>query len=205
MHVLAKVSSIGTSTGNANTEVDLIIDWSAGVIGGIYWAGQDVVKMDTANGIVAGSKAARASLAALVSAQIGVTVTADQVGDIAEWLSSGSSLVPITVTFSSLLAADDLARVIVPSPPGVTSIKLDAHDWSVSARVLLAGTATLVVKNAAGTTLASRAITGAEGFSFTPAVSSINPGDVLRFGFTGLGVGLQDVCVTAWLKLPMVY
>lgn len=112
------------------------------------------------------------------------------------------TFVPIIVTMSSLLALDDIAQVSLPSvPEAVGPFLLDQADWTASVRALVSGTATLVVKNGAGDTLASKAIAATGLHLFRPVVQVIDQTDRLRFGFSGVGIGLADVTVTGWLKI----
>src|SRR5262245_1855598 len=113
------------------------------------------------------------------------------------------TLVPLVICFSSLLAADDIAQVNIPSvDDGSARVQIDACDWAFSLRALISGTASLVVKRGDGTTIATAARTSAGITLFRPTVSLISMGDRLRFGLTGVGVGLADVSVTGWLKIP---
>lgn len=145
----------------------------------------------------------RALVAADVSAYMGQTFTADDVDGLDSIVAQHFGFIPISVNMSSLLAVDNITHHPTLALPGVTSYKIDAYPWSVNARVLISGTATLVVKNGAGTTLATKAITSAGVSTFTPSVSTITAGDRFMFGFSGVGIGLGDVSVTGWLKMQV--
>lgn len=108
-------------------------------------------------------------------------------------------LVPINVTMSSLLVTDDVGQVLAPGSDTYTIAGISA-----SCRALVSGTATLIVKNAAGSTVTSIALSAGSIIAGTLSISTIAGGDKLRFGFTGIGVGLADVVVTAWLRMPSV-
>lgn len=112
--------------------------------------------------------------------------------------------VPISVQFSSLLAANDIAQAVVP---GTGSDVYTIMFASASCRALVSGTATPVVLNGAGSTIFSLALSGAAPLTATsssPSVATIVGGDKLRFGLSGIGVGLSDVSVTVWIKMISV-
>lgn len=196
--LVATVVSFGPATAPL-TRVDAY--WT---VTDTLWAGSPVFYVDM-NGPVS---SCRDTIAALIAADAAaVTAKPYTAADIVgrdEFLGQQYGMVPVSVAFpSTLLVADDLARVPIPSILNHPNVKIDSVPWSLSARALLSGTATIVVKNNAGTVLASRAITAAGTYTFTPTVSTINAGDTLRFGMTGLGLGLSDVSVTAWLRVPL--
>lgn len=106
--------------------------------------------------------------------------------------------VPIVVPLTSLLAVDDIAQVLMPG----SSLTYIIAGISASCRVLTSGTATLVVKNAAGATITSIVLTAGGVVAGALALDTIAAGDKLRFGFSGVGVGLVDVTATVWIKMP---
>lgn len=200
--IVSHITGHGHSSNTAVTAMDFIVKMST-VVADTYYEREAGFIVDLAGGVSDGMLDLRGQIAAYMSGALSMSFTASDVSDASDWQSKLGAFIPLVVPMSSLLASDDIAQVIVPSIPGYSALQLDAHDWSVSARALISGTATLVIKNGAGTTLASKALTAAGVFAFTPSVSMINAGDRLRFGFTGLGLGLQDVCVTGWLRMPV--
>jgi hypothetical protein len=145
----------------------------------------------------------RDQTAAYITSLTGQAFTALDVISLDDLLEQSYGLAPITVVISSLVVSDDINRVLIPTILNHPNVTIDTVPWSVSAKALVSGTATLVIKNDAGTLLATKAITAAGSFNFTPIVSTINAGDNLHFGFSGIGLGLSDVCVTGWLKVPL--
>lgn len=110
----------------------------------------------------------------------------------------------ISVQMSTLLAVNDIARVVMP---GTGSDTYSIESCSVSARALVSGTATVVVLNGAGTSIFSIPMSGTAPItssSSSPGVSTIAGGDMFRIGFSGIGVGLQDVSVNIVVKMPSV-
>ena len=105
--------------------------------------------------------------------------------------------VPVTFGFPTLVAADDVVRAVLPALSG-----MELGVLSIGVRAITSGTATMVLKNAAGTTLASMAVTAAGTSTTTPSPISVASGETLRFGFSGIGVGLLDVSVCQWVKMP---
>lgn len=106
-------------------------------------------------------------------------------------------MVPINVTLSSLLAVDDIAQVIMPGSDTYTITSISA-----SCRLLTSGTATLVCKNGAGSTVTSIVLTAGAIVAGTLSISTITGGDKFRLGFSGIGIGLADVIATIWIKMP---
>lgn len=202
MKVFAKVTGIGGAGTENPNEFNIIIKWLLLDTG---LENELAFTVDMSEDQAEINHSLRTQVAAYVANASSQTITADDIFDFGVWLSNRYGLTPIVVPMPSLLATDDVCRVTIPTIPGYATIQLDAVPWSISTRALISGTATMNVKNGAGTTVASRAITAAGVFSFTPTTSTIAAGDVLRFGFSGLGLGLSDVCVTAWLKMPSVH
>ena len=106
-------------------------------------------------------------------------------------------LVPINVTMSSLLAVDDIGQVLMP---GTETYVISGI--SASCRALISGTATLIAKNGAGSTIASINLIAGSIVVGSLSIASIVGGDKIRLGFTGIGIGLADVVVTVWVKMP---
>lgn len=202
MKVFAKVTGYGSAGTEDPNEFGIIIKWN---LLETNLESEQAFYVDMSQDQAEVNLDLRTQVAAVVATASSQSINADDIFDFGVFLSNRYGLTPIVVPMPSLLAADDVVRVTVPTIPGYATIQLDAHAWSVSVRSFLSGTATVVVKNGAGTTLASRAITAAGVFSFTPTTATIAAGDVLRFGFSGLGLGLGDVCVTAWLKMPSIH
>lgn len=200
--IIARVTGTGHSSGSAVTAIDFTVKMST-VISDAHQERETGFIVDMAGGVTAGMLDLRTQVAAYMSGALSSSFTAADVTGVDDWVAKNGVIVPVNVAMSSLLAVDDIAQVIVPSIPGYSALQTDWHDWSVSARALISGTATLVVRNGAGTLMASRALTAPGVFAFTPTVSMINAGDRLRFGFTGIGLGLQDVNVTGWLRVPI--
>lgn len=200
--LLARITGTGYSSGQPATAIDILINVSA-VDSGTHYEFNPAFTIDMAGGITSASQSLRSQIAAYMAGATSLPFTADDVNGVDDWIAKNGVIVPINVAMSSLLAVDDIAQVIVPNIPGYSALQTDWHAWSVSARALISGTATLVVRNGAGTLMASRALSAPGVFAFTPTVSMINAGDRLRFGFTGIGLGLQDVNVTGWLRVPV--
>lgn len=101
--------------------------------------------------------------------------------------------IPVCCTLNSLLAVDDLAQVVIPFSARI-------HSISSSCRALVSGTATVVVKNTAGSTIGSVDMTAAGQFTnLAPSITTLAANDKLRFCMSGIGVGLADVCIVVWL------
>lgn len=105
--------------------------------------------------------------------------------------------VPITASFPTILAVGDILQIVLPPIAGMVLGQL-----SVGVRGITSGTATMQMKNAAGTVLASLGITAAGTMTTTPSPTPISSSDSLRFGFTGIGIGLIDVTVCQWVRMP---
>lgn len=202
MKVFAKVTAYGSAGTEDPNEFGIVIKWNLLETG---LESEQAFYVDMSQDQAEVNLDLRTQVAAVVATASSQTINPQDVFDFGVFLSNRFGLTPLVVPMPSLLATDDVCRITVPTIPGYSTIQLDACPWSVSSRALLSGTATMNVKNGAGTTVASRAITAAGVFSFTPTVSTIAAGDVLRFGFSGLGLGLSDVCVTAWLKMPSIH
>ena len=105
--------------------------------------------------------------------------------------------VPITHTFIELLAVDDLIRDVLPSIDGMVLGQL-----SVSTRGITSGTATFRLKNLAGTVLATLSISAGGVLTTTPSPTPVASGETLRWGFSGIGIGLAGVSICQWISMP---
>lgn len=106
-------------------------------------------------------------------------------------------LVPINITMTSLLAADDIGQVLMPGSETYVIAGISA-----SCRALISGTATLIAKNGAGSAITSINLTAGAVVAGSLSIASIVGGDKIRLGFTGIGIGLADVVATVWIKMP---
>lgn len=116
-----------------------------------------------------------------------------------------SVLIPLVINFPTLAILDDIA--VVPLPlieDGAGRVQLDYADWAFTARALTSGTATLVIKRNDGTIIGTASLTVPGTVVFRPSQSTLAMGNRLRFGLSGIGVGLLDVSVVGWIKLPCV-
>ena len=110
-------------------------------------------------------------------------------------------LVPIVTQLAAGLVTDNLAQVLVAGPASDT---YTISGISSACRNLTAGTATVVVKNNAGSIITTINLSSGAIVSGALAITTIVGGDRLRMGLTSLGIGLADITVTVWLRMPSV-
>lgn len=108
-------------------------------------------------------------------------------------------LVPMVTQLASLLIADNLAQVPIPGSDTYTIVGISA-----SCRALTSGPATVIVKNAAGGTITTITLSAGAMAAGTLSITTIAGGDKMRMGMTAVGIGLADVTVTAWVRMPSV-